>query len=246
MRFVGLKSLHGGCVASTLLLASVLSTRVEAQCTLQPPGVVSFEPNPPGVSRAYTPYLGGGFSNQKGPDIIHAWTSRELVRLTSTEIQRKHGGRLVVQLEDNEQEILAQALLRPWDELRTLPATELNRLVPADYSHPVLSGEFIAIADGVTVIIDSLRRFVPPGKACATIWPAADSRYFYPRPVPSGFRAALQLDPATTVLFYHGNAHAANAGEMRALYEAVLQLNRTGHPTRLIRTGTDQVDFSVH
>jgi len=187
--------------------------------------------------------LGGGFGNEKGPDIIHAWTTRELVRLTATEIQRSHGGRLVVQLEDNEQEILAQALHRPWDELRSLPAAELNRIIPVDYSHPVLSGEFVAAANGVTVIIDSLRRFVPEGKSCATVWPAADSRYFYPRPVPAGFRAALQLDPATTVLFYHGNAHAANAGEMRALYTAVLQLNRSGHPTRLIRAGADQVDF---
>ena len=187
--------------------------------------------------------LGGSFSNQKGPDIIHAWTTRELVRRTCLEIQPKQGGRLVVQLEDNEQEILAQALHRPWDELRALPASELNRLVPPEYSHPIHGGEFMATADGITVIIDSLRRFVPGGKPCATIWPAADSRYFYPRPVPAGFRECLQLDPATTVLFYHGNAHAANAGEMRALYEAVRELNHTGHPTCLIRTGSDQVDF---
>ena len=187
--------------------------------------------------------LGGGFDNRRGPDIIHAWTTRECVRLTSAEIQRSHGGRLVVQLEDNEQEILAQALNRPWSELSNLPASQLNQIVPAEYSHPVHSSEFISAAAGVTLIIDTLSQFVPKGKPSATIWPAADSRYFYPRPIPAEFREALQLPPNTTVLFYPGNAHAANAGEMRSLYEAVLELNRTGHPTRLIRTGTDQVDF---
>ena len=186
---------------------------------------------------------GGGFKNQKGPDLIHAWTTREEVRVTSTKIRDQHGGRLVVQLEDNEQEILAQALHRPWSELGGLPAAELDRLVPPDCSHPIRGAEFLAAADGVTLIIDSLRQFVPSGKPSATIWPAADPRYFYPRPVPAEFRAALQLPADTTVLFYHGNAHSANAGEMRALYEAVLQLNRAGHSTRLIRAGSDHVDF---
>lgn len=186
---------------------------------------------------------GGGFSNQRGPDVIHAWTTRESVRATSTEIQRNHGGKLVVQLEDNEQEVLAQTLRRPWSELGQLPAPELDRLVPPEYSHPVRSGEFLAAAAGVTLIVDTLRQFVPERKPTSTVWPAADSRYFYPRPIPAEFRATLQLDPATTVLFYHGNAHAANAGEMRALCEAVLELNRNGHSTRLIRAGTDQIDF---
>jgi glycosyltransferase involved in cell wall biosynthesis len=45
------------------------------------------------------------------------------------------------------------------------------------------------------------------------------------------------------VLFYHGNVHASNAAEVRALYAAVLQLNRAGSPVTLIRTGLDTVDF---
>jgi glycosyltransferase involved in cell wall biosynthesis len=61
--------------------------------------------------------------------------------------------------------------------------------------------------------------------------------------VPAGFRRALQLPTDAFVLFYHGNVHAANAAEMRELYGAVVRLNREGHPTILIRTGLDAVDF---
>ena len=43
-------------------LLAALPARLEAQCTLSG-SPVSFEPNPPGVSRGGTPYLGGGFSN---------------------------------------------------------------------------------------------------------------------------------------------------------------------------------------
>jgi len=128
-------------------------------------------------------------------------------------------------------------------ELERLPAGELDRLVPADLSHPRLSCGFLTRCDGVTVIMDRLREFVPAGKPCLTLMPAADPRHYYPRPVPVAFRAALQLPPDTTVLFYHGNAHASNAAEMRELYAAVLELNRTGSPVTLIRAGLDQVDF---
>ena len=186
---------------------------------------------------------GGGFRNGRGPDVIHAWTTRERVRTASLEIQRRYGGVLVVQLEDNEREILAQTLQRPWAELSTLPAADLDRLVTPDLSHPVRSREFLAGAKGITTIVDALREFVPAGVPCVTLWPAADARYFYPQPVPEAFRRTLRLAPDTTVLFYPGNAHAANAAEMRELYSAVLELNRRGSPVILIRAGEDSVDF---
>ena len=72
---------------------------------------------------------GGGFSGNRGPDIVHAWTTREEIRRTCTELRRRHGGKLVVQLEDNEQEILAHNLARPWAELQRLAPDELDRLV---------------------------------------------------------------------------------------------------------------------
>jgi glycosyltransferase involved in cell wall biosynthesis len=183
------------------------------------------------------------FPDGRGPDVIHAWTTRENVRQLAEKLRQRHGSRVVVHLEDNEQEILALTLGRPLAELDRLTDSELDRLVPADLSHPHRSRTFLASADGVTVIMDRLREFVPAGRPCLTLWPAADSRYFGPRAIPHEFRRVLDPEPNTTVLFYHGNVHAANAAEVRELYAAVVALNAAGHPVRLIRAGLDAVDF---
>ncbi|MFI5335794.1 MAG: glycosyltransferase family 4 protein [Opitutales bacterium] len=183
------------------------------------------------------------YANGRGPDLIHAWTTRENVRRLSEQLRAKHGARLIVHLEDNEQQILALTLGRPWSELDALPDAELDRLVPADLSHPHRSRTFLASADGVTVITERLREFVPAGLRCHLFWPAADARYFFPHPRPDAFRQVLDIRPGTTVLFYHGNVHAANAAEVRDLYAAVLELNQSGHPVTLIRAGLDAVDF---
>ena len=183
------------------------------------------------------------FADGRGADIIHAWTTRENVRQLAEKVRAASGGRLVVHLEDNEQEILALTLQRSLAELEALPAEQLDRIVPRDLSHPQRSRQLLAQADGVTVITDKLREFIPGGRPSLTLNPAADERYFYPRPRPQEFRDALGLSADTTVIFYHGNAHAANAAEMRELYAAVLRLNREGCPTMLLRTGLDSVDF---
>lgn len=183
------------------------------------------------------------FADGRGPQIIHAWTTRENVRNLTGKLHARHGARVVVHLEDNEQEILALSLGRPAAELEKMSAAELDRLVPSDLSHPRHGREFLTQADAVTVITDKLRELVPTGRSCHTIWPAADARYFFSRPRPDDFRQTLDPGPDATVLFYHGNVHAANAAEVRELYAAVLQLNRAGTPVTLIRTGLDQVDF---
>lgn len=183
------------------------------------------------------------FPDGRGPQIIHVWTTRENVRTLAEKLRTRHGARVVVHLEDNEQEILALSLGRPAAELEKMSAAELAHLVPADLTHPHHGREFLARADAVTVIIDQLRELAPAGRSCHTVWPAADARYFHARPRPDDFRRPLDATPDETVLFYHGNVHAANAAEVRELYAAVLQLNRTGPPVTLIRTGLDQVDF---
>ena len=183
------------------------------------------------------------FTDGRGPQVIHAWTTRENVRTLTEKLRARHGAQVVVHLEDNEQEILALSLGRPVAELESLSDAELARLVPADLSHPRHGREFLARADAVTVITDRLRELAPAGRSCHTIWPAADARYFYGRPRPDDFRRPLDRTTGETVLFYHGNVHAANAAEVRELYLAVLRLNRAGPPVTLIRTGLDQVDF---
>jgi len=186
---------------------------------------------------------GVSFDDQRGPDVIHAWTTRENVRQLAQTLCRRHAAKLVVHLEDNEQQVLGVSLGRPFAELDALSDQELEPLIPGDLSHPHHSHALLAAADGITVITERLTEFVPAGKPHLTITPAADARCFFPRPVPHDFRAALGLPTDTLVLFYHGNVHAANATEVRALYEAVLRLNQAGEPTLLIRTGLDRVEF---
>ena len=183
------------------------------------------------------------FPDGRGPDVIHAWTTRENVRGLTEKLRARHGARVIVHLEDNEQQLLALTLGRDFASIDRLSDAELDRLVPPDLSHPHRSRAFLATADGITVITERLREFVPAGKACATLWPAADARHFFPRPRPDRFRGVLDAAPGETVLFYHGNVHAANAAEVRELYAAVVELNRSGHNVTLIRTGLDRVAF---
>jgi glycosyltransferase involved in cell wall biosynthesis len=183
------------------------------------------------------------FRDGRAADVIHAWTTRENVRRLVEVIRARNPVRVCVHLEDNEPLLLAQTLDRTPTQLAALSDAELHALVPSDLSHPRHGAAFLRAADGVTVIVDRLREFVPASKPCRVIWPAADERYFGPLPKPVEFRCLLDLAPDTTVLFYHGNVHAANAAEMRELYAAVARLNEAGQPTTLIRTGLDRLDF---
>ncbi|MBL9218608.1 MAG: glycosyltransferase family 4 protein [Opitutaceae bacterium] len=185
---------------------------------------------------------GRAFRNGREADLIHAWTTREIVRRLVRQLLDRFPARVCVHLEDNESLLLAQSLHRSVEELAALPDGELDALVPPALSHPRRSMEFLRAADGVTVIVDRLREFVPAGRPCHLLWPAADARHFGPLPLPADFRRLLDPTADTTVLFYHGNIHPANAAEMRELYAAVLRLNESGHPTTLIRTGLDSVD----
>lgn len=184
------------------------------------------------------------FPDGRGPDLLHAWTTRECVRVVTERLQQIHGdAKLLVHLEDNEEQILATALRRSASELLLLSEGELDRLVSPDMSHPRRGPRFLGKADGVTLVIDTLAAFVPAGIPVQVITPAADRRYFYPRPDLRDFRRLLDPAGDATILFYPGNVHPANAAEMGELYAAILELNRTGSPTRLIRTGCNQVDF---
>jgi glycosyltransferase involved in cell wall biosynthesis len=184
------------------------------------------------------------FPNGHGPTIVHAWTTRETVRRVAESIRQRHpAAKVIVHLEDNESQLLALRLDRTPRELSALSMAELDAVVPHDLSHPYRSHEFLAAANGITVITDRLLEFVPSGRPHQLLWPAADARYFIPQRQPSAFRQLLNRHPGEVVLFYHGNVHAANATEMRELYSAVQELNRTGLPTTLIRTGQNAVDF---
>jgi len=175
------------------------------------------------------------FSNQQPPDLVHAWTPRERVRIYCNALSAKYEFKLVIHLEDNEESLIQCYLNLPLEQI----SGENEHLIPYGFSHPQKYKEFLHTADGVTVIMDSLNQFVPESMSTITLFPGVDNRQFFPRPRNSELIASLNIPDHATILCYTGAAHFANQEEVRCLYLAVGQRNLEGKPTILVRTGTD-------
>ena len=178
------------------------------------------------------------FPDGRPPDIVHAWTPRENVRLFCEKLAGFCEFALFVHLEDNEELILEVNLGMPFEKLLR------SRIeTPSNLSHPRNYRAFIASATGVTMIMDRLDRFVPPDIPKLVLWPGADENLFYPRPRDSALLERLGIVDGTVVLCYTGNVHSANARDVRSLYLAAAILDREGTPTRILRTGRDFCPF---
>jgi glycosyltransferase involved in cell wall biosynthesis len=179
------------------------------------------------------------FPDGRPPDVIHAWTPRENVRLFCEKLAGFCDFSLFVHLEDNEELILEVNLGTSFEKLARSRSVE----IPPNLSHPRNYRGFIASAAGVTMIMDRLDRFVPPEIPKLILWPGADERLFFPRPRDPEMLEQFGLSQETVVLCYTGNVHSANARDVRSLYLAAAILDREGVPARLIRTGRDYCPF---
>jgi len=179
------------------------------------------------------------FSDGRGPDIVHAWTPRENVRLFCEKLLGFASFTLLVHLEDNEELILEVNLGRPFQELERTPSLR----VPHNLSHPQNYRRFLETASGITLIMDRLERFVPPAVPKLVLWPGADRQLFFSRKKDEPFLRSLGVPPENIVLCYTGNVHSANAREVRSLYLAAAILQREGIPTTLVRAGKDYCPF---
>ncbi len=179
------------------------------------------------------------FANGKPPDIVHAWTPRENVRLFCEKLAGFCEFALLVHLEDNEEVILEVNLGMPFAKLAASSSAE----IPGNLSHPLHYRAFLGSADGVTLIMDRLDRFVPSEIPKLVLWPGADKDAFFPRPRDPQLLEQLGITSGMAVLCYTGNVHSANARDVRSLYLAAAILDREGTPTRLIRTGRDFCSF---
>lgn len=181
------------------------------------------------------------FKNYQGPDLVHIWNPREINRSYWEKLKKIYPNcKLVIHLEDNEEFITEKYLNRPWADLI---AEGESLVVPDNVSHPVKYQEFLASADGVTIIIDKLKEFVPPQVPHLVLWPGADTEHFSPRPPNQDLLKRFHISPEQMVFCYTGNVHAANTLEVRSLYLAVAMLNRQGTPAVLMRTGQDFCQF---
>jgi glycosyltransferase involved in cell wall biosynthesis len=179
------------------------------------------------------------FPDGRGPDIVHAWTPRENVRLFCEKLAGFCEFALFVHLEDNEELILEVNLGISFEKLTRARHIE----TPPNLSHPRNYRAFIAQADGVTMIMDRLERFVPPETPQLILWPGADQQLFFPRQRDPQLREQLGITEDAVVLCYTGNVHSANTRDVRSLYLAAAILDREGTPARLIRTGRDFCSF---
>lgn len=178
------------------------------------------------------------FPDGRGPDLVHAFTPRELVRRLTVDLVRAHGCRYVVHLEDSEEAVLsAEHGGASITALKELPAPMLDRIVRPRQAHPLRAVRFLEQAAGVTVLTDRLLEFVPPGVPAAVVPAGFDEAVLSPRRPRDEVRAELRLADSDIVIVYPGNIHMVNIEEMRSLYAAVAELRRAGHPVVLVKTG---------
>lgn len=180
--------------------------------------------------------------------LLHAWTPRERLRRMTEALSVNTSTPFVIHLEDNETHLLqAHAGIRV-EDLADKSLYEIDSIIPGNLSHPIRYKEFLERAAGVTIITESLSRFVPVGLPMQLLEPGVDSNTFKDLPAAERKRQRqkLGIKDSTTVVFYHGNMHFANRREIFSLYVAILLLQRRGHDVRLIRCGHDYCpDYDV-
>jgi len=185
------------------------------------------------------------FPDGRGPDLIHAFTPRELVRKLTADVVAAHGCPYVVHLEDNEDVLLSSSLGGvDVDALRSLPAPVLDGIVADSQSHPLWAPQFLDRAAGATVVIDRLLEFVPAHAPSAVIRAGFDESVLSPSRPRNEVRARLDLAPTDLAVVYTGNVHAANLDELRSLWDAVAKLRADGKPVVLVKTGWSAAEVS--
>jgi O-antigen biosynthesis protein len=187
------------------------------------------------------------FPDGRGADLIHAWTPREGVRKFVLAYQRllPAPARLVVHLEDNEEYLISSYAGLPIEALRGKLVSELPFELVDGLPHPTRYKTLLRLADGITVIVDRLRDFVPAGTPTQLLPPGVDFELYRPQDPDATLRRELGLRDTDKVVVFTGSVTYANAAEMRELYLAIKLLNERGVPTKLIRTGFTLPDFNT-
>jgi len=178
------------------------------------------------------------FPDGRGPDLVHAFTPRELVRRLTADLVRAHRCPYVVHLEDNEEAILSAELGgMDVEGLRQLPAPLLDRAIGPRQFHPLRGARFLEHAAGVTVVVERLLELAPRHVPSTVVGACFDEAVLSPRRPRDEVRAELGLDAGDLAIVYTGNIHRTNLGDMRELYAAVAELRRDGLPIVLVKTG---------
>ncbi len=162
------------------------------------------------------------------PDIVCAWTPREVVRLLWEKICKVSSEKykLVIHFEDNE--VLLAEACQP-----EIIAAGSN----LGFFDPEQGQGFIEQADAFTFVTDSLRDIVPVGeRQYLTLGAPYDDRLFGQKPRNDGWRHEHGIADDSMVIVYAGNVHRVNREDVGFLYQAVESLAE--HlSVKLVRTG---------
>jgi len=229
--------------------ASALSARGHACIVAVPSGRDSLSAiaAPAFAAALYNELLAApaSFPNGKSADVIHAWTPRECVRkfVISYQGAAPAPARLVIHLEDNEEHLISGFAGKTMGEVRSMGYEAMDELVSDRLPHPMRHRTFLRLADAVTVIVEKLKEFVPPGIPSFVLEPGVDPQYLGAAPIDPVARAQLGVTEGEKLITFTGSNTFANEPEMLDLYEAVALLNQRGVPTKLVRTGFNRPQF---
>ena len=157
------------------------------------------------------------------PDIVHAWTPREIVRQFCEQLWQKTQARWVIHLED--------------DESAVREATEMSREDLLHRTDPLHGPWFMELADGFTIIQDNLFRDLPPERLFMTLQPGFDLPAARRNKEPAFTRELFSIPEDFKIITYPGAASGANAEDLLDLFNAVHLLNEHGTPCILLKTG---------
>jgi glycosyltransferase involved in cell wall biosynthesis len=175
------------------------------------------------------------FADDGRPDIVHCWTPRPIVQSVAEAVVAHYKCPYIVHFEDNE-----TAVARAYAS-----AGGKDRVPLADDQRS--NSRFVEGAAGATVIVEALKRMLPPGLPCHLLEPGVDGDLFAPATDISErerIRSSLGLATDAWITIYPGNIHPANYEDMFSLYVAVHALNARGYKVHLVRTGIDGVPLT--
>lgn len=234
---------RGNSALHVLAIASGLNARGLSPVIAVPENAKSVDdvgrPPFPVLTYAETRTRALRFPDGRGPDLVHCFTPREIVRRPAADLVRVHGCRYVVHLEDNEAAVTSAELRGvPVAILRRLPGPLLDRVIGSRF-HPVRGQRFLEQAAGITVIVERLLELVPSHLPSAVVGAGFDEAMLSPRRPRDEVRAELGLVAGDVAITYPGSVHRVNLPDMRDLYAAVAALRRDGRPVVLVKTGTN-------
>lgn len=231
------------------LFANELS-KLGHQCVIAVPDRIETSKLQEGAS--FTPILyedvlkasGKIFPDGANADVIHACTPRRGVYEFLVQYLSIWPTPLVLYLEDNEFWISSNYLGLQKSEILELTDQELNERIPLALSHPVDYQYFTALADLAIVIQDKLKVEVPPFIPCRTIPWGVDHEKFKPDLPPSeSLREQFGIAQSDKIIVYHGGLNGFTRPAMLDLCKAVELINANGVSCKLIRTGSNAINF---